>query len=121
MPSVSARARIQDERRLRRLLHHVAELAGEHQAPLARHARRLDEQDVAAGRRPGEAGGHAGLVACAPRPREKKRRRPEELATRSSRHRRRGSRLPLGDAARATLRQTRPISRSRLRRPASRV
>ena len=55
------RARLdQRERRLRALLHHVAELAGEYQLAAAGHARRLDEEDVAAHRRPGEAGRHAG-------------------------------------------------------------
>ena len=39
-------------RRLGRFAHHVAERAGELELALARHARRLDEQDVAAGRRP---------------------------------------------------------------------
>ena len=48
------------ERRLRRLLHHVAELAGDLDAAFARHARGLDEEDVAADRRPREAGGDAG-------------------------------------------------------------
>ncbi len=45
--------------RARRLLHHVAELAGQDQGPLAGHRGGLDEEDVAAGRRPGEAGGDA--------------------------------------------------------------
>ena len=52
------------ERGLRRLLHDVAQLAGERQALLAGHLRRLDEEDVAAVRRPGEAGRDAGLVAA---------------------------------------------------------
>ena len=43
------------ERRARRLLHHVAELAGQRQRAAALHPRRLDEEHVAAGRRPGEA------------------------------------------------------------------
>ena len=47
------------QRRLRAFLHHVAELAGEDQLAGAGNARRLDEQDVAADRRPGEAGGDA--------------------------------------------------------------
>ena len=51
-------------RRLRRLLHDVAELAGDRQPPLAGHPRRLDEHDLAADLRPGQAGGHADLV-CA--------------------------------------------------------
>ena len=54
------------ERRLRRLLHHVAELAGDRQLARARHRRRLDEEDVAAGRGPGEAGGDAGVLGPAP-------------------------------------------------------
>ena len=40
------------ERRLRRFFHDVAELAGERELAGARHHRRLDEQDVAADRRP---------------------------------------------------------------------
>ena len=42
-----------------RLLHHLAELAGEHQPALALHARGLDEQDLAAHRRPGKPGGQS--------------------------------------------------------------
>ena len=49
----------QAQRGLRRLLHDIAELAGEDQLALAGDSRRLDEQDVAAGRRPGEPGGDA--------------------------------------------------------------
>ena len=45
------------ERGAGRLLHDVAELAGDLEAALARHARRLDEEDVAAHRRPREARG----------------------------------------------------------------
>src|ERR1700739_4230472 len=41
------------ERGLRALLHHVAELAGQDEPAAARHAGRLDEQDIAADRRPG--------------------------------------------------------------------
>ena len=52
------------ERRLRRLLHHVAELAGELQLARAVHARRLDEEDLAADAGPGEAGGDAGLLGA---------------------------------------------------------
>ena len=49
-------------RRLRRLLHDVAELAGQGQLALARHQRRLDGQDLAADFRPGQARGDADLV-----------------------------------------------------------
>jgi nitrate/nitrite transporter NarK len=50
---------------LRRLAHDLAQMAGEDQAAaLAGHARRLDEQDVAAHRGPGEAGGDAGAVGA---------------------------------------------------------
>src|SRR4051812_18662543 len=51
--------------RLRGLLHHVAELAGDGETALARHRTRLDEQHVAADRRPRQAGGHAGLARAA--------------------------------------------------------
>ena len=50
----------QRQRRLRAFLHDVAELAGEDQLAAARQARGLDEQDVAAHRRPGEPSRHAG-------------------------------------------------------------
>ena len=63
LPPVAAHV---GERRLRRLLHHVAELAGDRQLARARHRGRLDEEDVAAGRRPGEAGGDAGVLGAAP-------------------------------------------------------
>ena len=54
------RARLdQAERGLRAFLHDVAELTGEDQLAAARHARRLDEQDVAADRSPGKPGRHA--------------------------------------------------------------
>jgi hypothetical protein len=43
------------QRRLRGLLHHVAELAGELELAGAVHARRLDEEDLAAHARPREA------------------------------------------------------------------
>src|SRR4029453_2162813 len=54
------------ERRLRALAHDFAELAGEDQPATPRCAGSLDEQDVAADRRPGKAGGDAG-DACAHR------------------------------------------------------
>ena len=50
------------ERRLRRLLHHVAKLAGERQRALAWHQRGLGHEDLAADLRPGEARGDADLV-----------------------------------------------------------
>ena len=49
-------------RRVGGLLHHVAQLAGEPQRPLARHQRHLDRQDLAADLGPGEPGGDADLV-----------------------------------------------------------
>ena len=65
----------QRQRRLGALLHHVAELAGQDQTALAGHPGRLDEQYVAADRRPGEpgrdpgdAGAHRDLALEAPRP-----------------------------------------------------
>ena len=45
---------------LGRLLHDVAELAGDGETGLARHRGRFDEEHVAAGAGDGEAGGHAG-------------------------------------------------------------
>ena len=51
------------ERRLCRLLHDVAELAGERQAAAASHRRRFDEEDVAADRRPRQTGRDADLIA----------------------------------------------------------
>ena len=47
------------QRRLHRLLHHLAELAGHGEAALALHLVGFDEEDVAAGRRPRQADGHA--------------------------------------------------------------
>src|SRR5690606_3957595 len=48
------------ERDLCALLHDVAEMPGEHQLAAAGNPRRLDEEYVAADRRPGEAGRDAG-------------------------------------------------------------
>src|SRR6266851_3333624 len=45
--------------RARRLFHDVAELAREDERALAHHGRRLDEEDVAARGRPGQARRHA--------------------------------------------------------------
>ena len=47
------------ERGLRALLHHIAQLSGEDEPSAAGRGRRLDEQDVAADRRPGEPRRHA--------------------------------------------------------------
>ena len=52
------------ERRPRRLLHHLAELTGERQRAVAGHARRLDEEHVAAGRRPGQADRDARILGA---------------------------------------------------------
>src|SRR5690606_6885301 len=67
---------------LRALAHHLAELAGQDQVALAREAGRLDEQDVAADRRPGEAGGDAGR-AGAHRHLVLEARRPEDRLQRA--------------------------------------
>ena len=48
------------ERDLRRLLHHVTQLAGEGELAVAGRVGGLDEEDVAAGAGHGEPGGHAG-------------------------------------------------------------
>ena len=58
------------QRRLRGLAHHVAELAGDDQLPRARVVGRLDEQHVAAGRRPRQAGRDSRLAGAPPRLRE---------------------------------------------------
>ena len=50
-------------RGLHRLAHHIAELSSDRGASAAVHARRFDEHDLAAERRPSEAGGHADLRA----------------------------------------------------------
>src|SRR5207245_7151067 len=57
-----ARAHV-GERGVGRLLHHVAELAGQAQRALARHEGHLDGQGLAPDLGPGQAGGHADLVA----------------------------------------------------------
>ena len=87
--------------------------------PLAGHARRLDEQDVAADRRPGEPGrdaGHAG----AHRDLALELRRARGSRARSSASIVIGSALPSAIRT-AAWRSALPISRSRLRTPASRV
>ena len=117
-PSDDARALTRLERRLRALLHHVAELAGEDQPAAAGHAGALDEQDVAAGRRPGKPGRHAGHARA-------HRHLALEAAAAEDRVQIGGSirmRSTLPSATRmATWWQIAPISRSRLRTPASRV
>ena len=50
------------QRRLRRLLHHLAQLPGQDQPPAPGHRRRLDEQHVAAGHRRSEARRDADFV-----------------------------------------------------------
>src|SRR4051794_24769481 len=92
------------QRRLRRLLHDVAELAGEQQLAAARRRAGLDEQHVAADRRPRQARRHAGRggpPACL----GVHARAAEQLAHHVGRHRRLGrleravGRLRLGDLA----------------------
>ena len=62
MPNSSAFDAHVAHRRLRRLLHDVAELAGERQVALARHQRRFGHEDLAADFGPGQAGRDADLV-----------------------------------------------------------
>ena len=107
------------ERRLRRLLHHVAELAGDRQLALARVGGRLDEEDVAADGRPGEPGRDARVGGALARVgREAARPEPRRAACSASIAT--VSALPSA-TSRAALRQRSAISRSRLRTPASRV
>ncbi len=54
------------QRRLRRLLHHVAQLSGEGQFAAALHERGLGHEDLAADFRPGQAGGDAHLALLGP-------------------------------------------------------
>ena len=76
---------------LRRLAHHVAELAGHDQLALAGHGARLDEEDVAAHGGEREAGGDAGIGRALARLRL-------ELAPAEP-----GAHAPLVDAARFSL------------------
>ena len=106
----------------RRLLHHVAELAGEDQALVAVHRGRLDEEDVSAGAGHGQAGRD-------PRDRGALDRLLEDLlpaqASRAGTRRRsrpwhRPGRSPAAILV-AAPRSSLPISRSSWRTPASRV
>ncbi len=101
------------------LLHHVAELAGEHQLALALHGRGLDEHDVAAGRGVVHAGRDADLVVPG-RPLGVDLGPAEDLAHLG---RRPTSTRSASRAAifRATLRESLPSSRSSCRTPDSRV
>ena len=104
------------ERRLGRLPHHVAELAGDRQLARAGHRGRLDEEHLAADRRPGEAGGDARVLGAA----ALSRRRSGACRAARGRAWRRSCTLPLAlpsATSRATLRQIVPIWRSRLRTP----
>ena len=81
--AVGRRVRAEPRQRgARRLLHHVAELAGQRQRAGARHPRRLDEQHVAAGRRPRQADRHARLLGPLLHLLVEERRRAEHLDAR---------------------------------------
>ena len=118
IPSCGGAVLDQAQRRLGAFLHHLAQLAGQDQPAGARDARRLDEQDVAADRRPGQAGrdaGHAVRIATS-------------FSKRGCAEDRRQLAGPICDLAAlpsatrtAACRSTRPISRSSQRTPASRV
>ncbi len=106
------------ERRHRAFPHDLAKLARQDQLAVARHAGRLNEENIATHRGPGEAGGdawHAGahghLVF--------ELRRPED-AVKISASMRMGNLSPSAMRTAAYL-SAFPISRSRLRTPASRV
>ena len=107
------------QRCLRALAHHVAQHARQQQ-PLfgARHHRRLDEQHVTSGRRPGQANRHARALGSLCHLVEEARG-PGSPSTSSA-----VTRMRLGAPSaiwRATLRHTVAIWRSRVRTPASRV
>ena len=116
---LGARAHVA-HRRLRRLLHHVAELAGERQAALPGISVASVTQDLAAHLGPGQAGGDADLVLLFGQARRGSAARRGTAVTLSAVI---SSNVPAPSATtlRATLRQTEAISRSRLRTPASRV
>ena len=87
------------QRRLRALAHDVAQHPGEDQPLLAaRHHRRLDEEDIAAGRRPGQTRGHAGTIGALGDLVEKAR--PAQIVGHVLRRHLAGSGLPLDDVAR---------------------
>ena len=104
----------------RGLLHHVAELAGQDQVALAAHRRGLDEHDVAAGRRVIHAGRDADLI-LAGRVLGVHARPAEHRARTSARPSTVRSAISFAAIRRATLRASRPSSRSSWRTPASRV
>ncbi len=81
MPNSSACAADVAQRGLRRLLHHVAELAGQRQPSSSTHHGRLDREDLAADLGPGQPGGHADLVRGARVHSGRKRGTPRNSAT----------------------------------------
>ena len=107
------------QRRLRRLLHHLAELACHSELAPARVRLRLDVEDVAADRRVREPGRHAG-VGGAPAGLGREAARPEPLARELLGRRRSAPRCPRATCT-AAFRQRSPIRRSSPRTPASRV
>ncbi len=82
------------ERRAAALLHHLAELAGEHEVALAREHAGLDVHDVAAGLRVIHPGRHARLLAAADARREHLRLAEEGRAPRGGGVRRAPARAP---------------------------
>ena len=105
---------------LRRLLHDVAQLAGEGQALGPVHHRGLDVEHVATGSGDGQAGGHAGHRGAVGGLEEEAGAGPASPGRR--RRRRSAASPPRPTAMRAaTLRSSRPSSRSSERTPASRV
>ena len=107
------------ERRLRRLLHHLAELARDRQLALARIRGRLDEEHVAADGGVGEPGRDAGIGrAPAHLAREPPRPEPRRAA---ARRRRASSALAPSPPASPPCGRASASRRSRLRTPASRV
>ena len=85
------------ERGLGAFAHRLAEQAGQGQPPLAGHPARLDEEDLAAGRGPGQPGGDAGHAGPIGQLAEEPRR-PEQLGDIGRLDRRRRF-LALGAAA----------------------
>ena len=107
------------ERCLRRLLHHLAELAGDRQLALAGVRLRLDEEDVAAGSGVREPGRDTGIRSASSHL-AGETARPEPRRARVA-GRRGSSRSNPSATLRAALRQRSAMRRSSPRTPASRV
>ena len=119
-PSSASRQRAKVSAACARLLHHVAELAGQHE-PAAGGVGRLDAQHLAAGLGPGEPVRDADLADSAGAGLAEDGAAGRASAASAAARRRAPWRASPSAARRATLRHTAAIWRSRSRTPASRV